>query len=43
MRHLPPLNALRVFESAARHRSFAAAGKELFVTSSAVSHQVKTL
>ncbi|MAK49724.1 transcriptional regulator GcvA [Marinobacter sp.] len=43
MRHLPPLNALRVFESAARHHSFAAAGKELFVTSSAVSHQVKTL
>ena len=43
MRHLPPLNALRVFESAARHRSFVAAGKELFVTSSAVSHQVKTL
>lgn len=43
MRRLPPLNALRVFESAARHRSFAEAGKELFVTSSAVSHQVKTL
>ncbi len=43
MRHLPPLNALRVFESAARNRSFAVAGKELFVTSSAVSHQVKTL
>ncbi|MDX1800681.1 MAG: transcriptional regulator GcvA [Marinobacter sp.] len=43
MRHLPPLNALRVFESSARHRSFAAAAKELFVTASAVSHQVKTL
>lgn len=43
MRHLPPLNALRFFESSARHRSFAAAAKELFVTASAVSHQVKTL
>lgn len=43
MRHLPPLNALRVFESSARLCSFAAAGRELFVTPSAVSHQVKAL
>lgn len=43
MRRLPPLNALRVFESSARNSSFAAAAEELFVTASAVSHQVKTL
>jgi len=43
MRHLPPLKALRVFESSARNRSFVAASEELFVTASAVSHQVKTL
>ncbi|WP_115720239.1 transcriptional regulator GcvA [Gallaecimonas mangrovi] len=43
MRRLPPLNALRVFESSARNASFAAAAEELFVTASAVSHQIKTL
>lgn len=43
MRRLPPLNALRVFESSARNKSFAAAAEELFVTASAVSHQIKTL
>lgn len=43
MRRLPPLNALRVFESSARNCSFAAAAEELFVTASAVSHQIKTL
>ncbi|WP_417518695.1 transcriptional regulator GcvA [Marinobacter sp.] len=43
MRQLPPLNALRMFEASARNGSFAAAGKELFVTASAVSHQIKTL
>ncbi|WP_100639133.1 transcriptional regulator GcvA [Marinobacter salexigens] len=43
MRQLPPLNALRTFEASARNGSFAAAGKELFVTASAVSHQIKTL
>ncbi|EKE69466.1 transcriptional regulator GcvA [Gallaecimonas xiamenensis] len=43
MRRLPPLNALRVFEASARNSSFAAAGEELHVTASAVSHQIKTL
>lgn len=40
---LPPLGALRAFEAAARHLSFRAAGEELCVTHSAVSHQVKQL
>ncbi|MDA5193878.1 transcriptional regulator GcvA [Govanella unica] len=42
-RRLPPLNAIRAFEAAARHRSFTRAGEELFVTQGAVSHQVKQL
>lgn len=40
---LPPLNALRVFETAARKGSFVAAGDELGVTSAAVSLQVRSL
>ena len=40
---LPPLNALRVFEVAARHGGFAAAAQELHVTPAAVSYQIKTL
>lgn len=40
---LPPLNALRAFEAAARHLSFKEAGRELFVTRGAVSQQVKAL
>jgi len=40
---LPPLNALRAFETAARHLSFAMAAKELHVTPAAISHQVKGL
>ena len=40
---LPPLNALRAFESAARHLSFTRAGEELFVTHGAISKQIKTL
>ncbi len=40
---LPPLNALRAFESAARHLSFTRAGAELFVTQTAISHQIKLL
>ena len=43
MRRLPPLNALRSFESAARLGSFIKAADELFVTPSAISHQIKTL
>jgi len=42
-RRLPPLNALRAFEAAARHLSFTRAADELSVTQAAVSHQVKTL
>jgi LysR family transcriptional regulator, glycine cleavage system transcriptional activator len=40
---LPPLNALRVFEAAARHLSFKDAAVELHITQAAVSHQVKAL
>ncbi|MES9857991.1 MAG: transcriptional regulator GcvA [Sedimenticola sp.] len=43
MRHLPPLNALRSFEAAARLGSFNQAAEELHVTPSAVSHQIKSL
>lgn len=43
MRRLPPLNALKMFEASARNLSFSGASEELFVTPSAVSHQVKTL
>lgn len=43
MRALPPLNALRMFEASARKGGFAAAAEELYVTASAVSHQIKTL
>src|SRR6187402_1012900 len=40
---LPPLNALKAFEAAARHESFTRAAEELCVTQGAVSHQVKGL
>jgi len=40
---LPPLNALKAFEAAARHESFTRAAEELFVTQGAVSHPVKAL
>jgi LysR family glycine cleavage system transcriptional activator len=40
---LPPLNALKAFEAAARHESFTRAAAELFVTQGAVSQQVKAL
>jgi len=43
VRQLPPLNALRAFEAAARHESFTRASEELCVTQGAVSHQVKAL
>ena len=42
-RRLPPLNAVRVFEAAARHLSFTRAAEELHVTQGAVSHQIKVL
>lgn len=40
---LPPLNALRAFDSAARHESFARAADELHLTPSAISHQIRKL
>lgn len=40
---MPPLTALRAFEAAARHMSFAAAAEELSVTRSALSFQIKEL
>ncbi|TIV60195.1 LysR substrate-binding domain-containing protein [Mesorhizobium sp.] len=42
-RDLPPLNALRAFEVAARHQSFIAAADELNVSAGAVSRYVKLL
>jgi LysR family glycine cleavage system transcriptional activator len=43
MRKLPPLRALHAFEAAARHYSFGAAAKELGVTPTAISHQIRQL
>jgi LysR family glycine cleavage system transcriptional activator len=43
LRRLPPLKALRAFESAARSESFTRAAEELCVTQAAVSQQVKAL
>ena len=43
MRPYLPLNALRAFESSARHLSFTRAALELNVTQAAVSQQVRTL
>ena len=40
---LPPLNALRAFEAAARHGGFIGAADELFVTRGAISRHVKLL
>src|ERR1700741_3965088 len=40
---LPPLTAVRVFESAARHLSFTKAAAELGMTQAAVSYQIKVL
>jgi LysR family transcriptional regulator, glycine cleavage system transcriptional activator len=40
---LPPLNALRVFHTVVRHRSFRSAADELLVTPQAVSQQIKLL
>lgn len=40
---MPPLNALRCFEAAARNGSFIKAADELSVTPSAISHQIKSL
>lgn len=42
-RRLPPLNALRAFEAAARHASFTSAAQELFVSQGAISRHVSAL
>ena len=41
--NLPPLTALRAFDAAARHMSFARAAQELNVTPAALSFQIKSL
>ena len=41
--HLPSLDALKVFESAARQLSFTLAAQELCITKGAVSYQIKKL
>ena len=40
---LPSLKFLKTFQVAAKRRSFKAASEELFITPSAVSHQIKSL
>ncbi len=42
-RRLPTLTAVRAFEAAARHLSFARAAEELHVTPAAISQQIKLL
>lgn len=42
-RRLPPLNALRAFEAAARRKSISRAAEELGVTHGAISHQLRAL
>ena len=37
----PPISSLRALEAAARHLSYTRAAQELFVTQSAISHQIK--
>ncbi|VAW33325.1 Glycine cleavage system transcriptional activator GcvA [hydrothermal vent metagenome] len=41
--NIPPLRALKAFESSARYLSFTKAADELFVTQAAISHQIKSL
>ena len=43
MLFLPPLESLRFFEAAARHKSFARAAAELGVTAPAVAHRIRKL
>jgi LysR family transcriptional regulator, glycine cleavage system transcriptional activator len=43
MRAMPPLNALRAFEAAARHLSLTKAAAELNVSPGAISHQIRGL
>ena len=41
--HLPPLDSLKAFESAARQLSFSAAAEELCISKGAISYQIKKL
>lgn len=43
MRRLPPFSAIKAFEAAARRMSFTEAARELGISQSAVSHQVRQL
>ncbi|MBA3677015.1 MAG: LysR family transcriptional regulator [Sphingosinicella sp.] len=43
MRQIPPLSAIRAFESAARHENFTQAAAELGMTQAAVSYQIRLL
>ncbi|NDU85966.1 MAG: LysR family transcriptional regulator [Ferrovum sp.] len=43
MRKLPPLHAVRIFEACARVLNFSLAARELCLTHSAVSHQIRQL
>ena len=43
MARLPPLSAIRVFESAARYQNFTQAAAELGMTQAAVSYQMRLL
>ncbi len=43
MRQIKSTQALKAFEAAARHMSFKRAAEEMFVTATAISHQIKTL
>ena len=43
MARLPPLSAIRVFESAARYQNFTQAAAELGMTQAAVSYQIRLL
>jgi LysR family transcriptional regulator, glycine cleavage system transcriptional activator len=42
-RNIPPLNPVRIFETAARHTHFTRAADELCITQAAVSHQISVL
>ncbi len=41
--HLPPLDSLKAFESAARHLSFSQAADELCISKGAISYQIRKL
>ena len=43
MRDLPPFSSIRVFDAAARHQNLSRAAKELNMTQSAVSYQIKQI